>query len=68
MFRWIKSGFEYGYPVCCVLWFETGYSCMRKKGGLFSIVGKKNLNEWESMEGRIMCPDCAVYAIVRPKL
>ena len=59
----IKNGFKYKYPLCCILWFVTSYHNMRIKGQLFSIVGKRNINEWDAVNNRIMCPDCLIEVL-----
>lgn len=61
MFRQIKYGFEYRYPICCIVWFETGYKSMRSIGGPLS--GPVNCEQWGAVEDRIMCPDCLLMAV-----
>lgn len=61
--RQIKLGLKYEYPMCCILWFETGYRCMRSKGGPLS--GPINCWQWDACNDRIMCPECLLKYLVR---
>ena len=61
MFRQIKFGLHYEFPICCIMWFETGYRCMRSIGG--PLCGPINCELWSAVDERIMCPDCLLMAV-----
>jgi len=60
MFSQIRYGFNYNYPICCIMWFITGYHAMRSNGELFCGRGNLNLNEYNTVCERIMCPTCLI--------
>lgn len=50
------AGFEYGFPLCCVIWFWDVDCTLRKTIPEYN----SRMNELTDDRGQILCPDCLV--------
>lgn len=48
------AGFEFGFPLCCVIWFWDVDCTIRKTIPEYNCT----MNELSDSSGRILCPDC----------